>query len=45
MLQTAWGVWATNGTVLALGAAMFVVLAIRVGKNLHQLAILEPSRV
>ena len=45
MLQTAWGGWATNAAALALGAAMFVVLAIRVGKNLHRLAILEPRRV
>ncbi len=45
MLQTAWGEWATNAAALALGTAMFVVLAIRVGKNLHRLAILEPRRV
>ncbi len=45
MLQTAWGEWVTNATAFALGTAMFVVLAIRVGKNLHRLAILEPRRV
>lgn len=44
MLQTAWGAWATNATAIALGAAMFVVLVVRVGKNLHKLAILEPGR-
>ncbi len=45
MLQTAWGQWATNAAALVLGTAMFIVLAIRVGKNLHRLATLEPRRV
>ena len=45
MLRAAWGEWVTNATAFALGTAMFVVLAIRVGKNLHRLAILEPRRV
>ncbi len=42
--QTVWGAWVTNAAVSALGAAMLVVLAIRFGKNLHRLAILEPAR-
>ncbi len=45
MSQTVWGEWVTNAAAFALGTAMFVVLAIRVGKNLHRLAILEPRRV
>ena len=41
--QTVWGAWVTNAAVSALGATMLVVLAIRFGKNLHRLAILEPQ--
>ncbi len=44
MLQTAWGEWATNAAAIVIGAAVFVVLVIRVGKNLHKLAVLEPGR-
>ncbi len=42
--QTAWGGWVTNGVASVLVAAMLVVLTIRVGKNLHRLAILEPRK-
>ena len=42
--QTVWGTWVTNAAVSALGATMLVVLAIRFGKNLHRLAILEPAK-
>ena len=42
--QTVWGAWVTNAAASALGATMLVVLAIRFGKNLHRLAILEPQR-
>ena len=42
--QTAWGGWVTNGVASVLVAAMLVVLTIRVGKNLHRLAILEPQK-
>ena len=42
--QTVWGAWATNAAASALGATMLVVLAIRFGKNLHRLAILEPAK-
>ncbi len=42
--QTVWGAWVTNAAVSALGATMLVVLAIRFGKNLHRLAILEPAK-
>jgi phosphatidylglycerophosphate synthase len=41
--RTSWGGWVTNGAASALCAAMLVVLTIRVGKNLHRLAILEPQ--
>ena len=33
----------TNAAVVALGVALFVVLTVRFGKNLHRLARLEPS--
>ncbi len=42
--QTEWGAWVTNAAASALGAIMLVVLAIRFGKNLHRLAILEPAK-
>jgi phosphatidylglycerophosphate synthase len=42
--QTVWGGWVTNAAASALGATMLVVLAIRFGKNLHRLAILEPAK-
>ncbi len=42
--QTVWGAWVTNAAASALGAAMLVVLAIRFGRNLHRLAILEPAK-
>ena len=35
----------TNGAVLFLGAVLFGTLAVRFGKNLHQLARLEPQRL
>ncbi len=41
--QTVWGAWVTNAAASVLGATMLVVLAIRFGKNLHRLAILEPQ--
>ena len=41
--QSKWGGWVTNAAASALGATMLVVLAIRFGKNLHRLAILEPQ--
>lgn len=44
IFQTGWGAWATNTAASLLCAAMFGVLAIRVGKNLHRLAVLEPQR-
>jgi phosphatidylglycerophosphate synthase len=43
LAKTGWGAWVTNGVASALVAAMLVVLVIRVGKNLRQLAILEPQ--
>jgi phosphatidylglycerophosphate synthase len=42
--QTVWGAWVTNAAASALGATMLVVLAIRFGKNLQRLAILEPQK-
>ncbi len=42
--QTVWGAWVTNAAASVLGATMLVVLAIRFGKNLHRLAVLEPQR-